>query len=139
MSATDNIAAEARPSFWKSVGKWLDEAAAEAAERERNHLGRRIRELRKEKRLSGGELAAAVGISRNHIFCIERGDTHGPSAHVVMRLAEVLDTTMNDLLGVVTEDRGDPADEAFYRHYLTCDENVRARIRAVANVLMGGL
>lgn len=39
----------------------------------RNEIGRKVKRLRKEKDLSQEKLAEYVGMSREHISCIERG------------------------------------------------------------------
>ena len=101
-----------------------------------NRLGDRIRTLRKQRQTSAQTLADSALVSKNYLYEIERGTAPNPSAHAVMRLAEQLKTTMDDLMGVIRPDGSDPADAAFYRYYLSCSEEVRARIRAVANVLI---
>lgn len=39
----------------------------------KNHIGRKIKDLRIENNLSQEKLAECVGMSREHISCIERG------------------------------------------------------------------
>lgn len=58
----------------------------------------RLKELRTAKNLSQIELAQIVGCSRMAISRWEQ--TRLPTGKNLMRLAQVLDTTPNDLLGV---------------------------------------
>jgi transcriptional regulator with XRE-family HTH domain len=52
-------------------------------------VGRRIREIRKERHLTQQTLAEKVGVSQNMIGCIERG-TRFPSPETFERLSQVL-------------------------------------------------
>ena len=69
-------------------------------------LGVKIKKLRKEKKLTQGELAEKIGISGNHLSRLERG-VFQPSIEVVKRLALVLDTQVDGLLS--GEDETSPA------------------------------
>jgi transcriptional regulator with XRE-family HTH domain len=37
-------------------------------------LGRRLRELREARSLSGSQVALAIGVQLNHLYCVERGE-----------------------------------------------------------------
>lgn len=69
-------------------------------------LGAKIKKLRKEKKLTQGELAEKVGISGNHLSRLER-EVFQPSVEVVKRLALVLDIHVDGLLS--GEDDTSPA------------------------------
>ena len=60
-------------------------------------FGRRVRELRKERRLSQVELAAKVGIDRSYMGFLERGERN-PSLEVIAKIAEALKVTPDELL-----------------------------------------
>ncbi len=62
-------------------------------------LGRRVHSHRKEKDFSQEELAHLVGISRNYVSLIERGEAHGISMKVISRLAVALGTSPAELTG----------------------------------------
>lgn len=59
-------------------------------------LKNRIKEIRKGKNYSQSDLAEIVGVSRNTIGAIERGDDC-PSARLAMVLCVVLDKKFEDL------------------------------------------
>ena len=58
--------------------------------------GNAVRELRTRKKLSQGQLAAAVGVSRQTINAIETGK-FDPSLPVAFRLARLFDLTIEDV------------------------------------------
>ena len=55
-----------------------------------------MKEARKEKGLSQDALAAAVGVSRQTINAIEKGD-YNPSIRLCVNICKVLGLTLNDL------------------------------------------
>jgi len=60
-------------------------------------LGKRIRELRKEREYSQEKLAERAGIHENHVRRIE-GGTANPSYVVLVKLAKALGVTPGELL-----------------------------------------
>lgn len=62
-------------------------------------LGRQVQAKRKEKNLSQAELGDLVGISRNYVSLIERGETENISMKIVNRLAVALGTSPSELTG----------------------------------------
>jgi transcriptional regulator with XRE-family HTH domain len=65
-------------------------------------LGRRITELRLEKQESLQQVADAVGVSKAHIWELEKAKTDNPSMGLVTRLADHFDVSVAYLVG---EDR----------------------------------
>jgi transcriptional regulator with XRE-family HTH domain len=65
-------------------------------------LGARVRELRRERRLTLDDLAERSGVSRAMISKVERGEKN-PTLVVAAKLAEGLGITLSELLG--TEER----------------------------------
>ena len=59
-------------------------------------LHNRLKEIRAEKNLSQGELAALVGVSRNTISSIETGQ-YCPTAKLALVLCTALDRKFEDL------------------------------------------
>jgi transcriptional regulator with XRE-family HTH domain len=57
-------------------------------------LGRQVAQSRRQRRLSQSELAAAVGLSRQTISSLERGDITDLGIRKVLRLLEALDLTL---------------------------------------------
>lgn len=58
----------------------------------------RIRHIRREKRLSGIEVAKSLGISSPYLYDIEKGERR-LSADIATQLAEIFDVTTDYLLG----------------------------------------
>ena len=63
-----------------------------------NSLGQQLRRLRRERKLTLEQLAAASDVSRSMISKIERGESH-PTTPVVGRLAEALKVGISTLVG----------------------------------------
>lgn len=63
-------------------------------------IGDNIRKLRNERGISLSALARAAGISKAYLSQIENEPDKKPSAEVVYRLAQALEVTMADLMGV---------------------------------------
>ena len=61
------------------------------------YFGKRMREIRISKNLSVQKVADEVGIQRNYVSQIEKGDKI-PSADTMIRIANVLSVTMDSLL-----------------------------------------
>ncbi len=61
-------------------------------------LGQRVKQLRKQHRLTQEELAEKIDVERSYIGHIERGRTLTPSREVLIALAEALETPVEDLL-----------------------------------------
>lgn len=57
-----------------------------------------IKQLREHERLTQSQLALIVGVSTGYISHLETGKRVNPSLPVMLRLAEALNVTVNDLL-----------------------------------------
>ncbi|MVA96279.1 helix-turn-helix domain-containing protein [Nitratireductor sp. CAU 1489] len=66
-------------------------------------LGRRITELRMNKRESLQQVADAVGVSKAHIWELEKGRTDNPSMALVTRLADHFEVSVSFLVGEAIE------------------------------------
>jgi len=60
--------------------------------------GNQVRRSRRMMDLTQAELAKEVEVSRQTVVSIEGGD-YAPSVYLALRLADVLDTTVEDLFG----------------------------------------
>lgn len=67
-------------------------------------LAQRIRDLRVKLNLSMDELASKAGISKTYLWELENDETgiKKPSADVLLKIANALDTTIGNLLAVPT-------------------------------------
>jgi len=68
-----------------------------------NELGRQVFQKRKEKGLSQTELSKMVGISRNYVSQIERGDARGISMRILNQLAVALGASIAELYGETSQ------------------------------------
>ena len=69
----------------------------------------RLNKLRIEKRLSLQEVADKVGISKAHVWNLEKGQADNPSMELVMKLADLFRVRVADLVG---ENPDDPDEDA---------------------------
>lgn len=61
----------------------------------RNKIGRKIKALRTENRISQEKLAEFVDISREHISCLERGK-HSANIGTLYKIAEYFNVDIKD-------------------------------------------
>lgn len=66
-------------------------------------LGRRIREMREERRWSLREMAQLSGISHSSISDLERARSLSPGLDTLVAIARVLDTSLDRLVGLVPD------------------------------------
>lgn len=83
------------------------------------HMINRLAGIRKGRGVSAVELAAQVGVTRQAIYAIEAG-TYMPNTAVALRLARVLETSVEDLFTLEAEEKRaadlrsfEPLDDAF--------------------------
>ena len=67
-----------------------------------SRTNRRLRELRKQRNLSQGQLAMRVGVDRSYITKIEQGHRI-PAVEVLERLATYFECPLEDLIGIIFE------------------------------------
>ena len=83
-----------------------------------NHLGDKIRELRKAKELTLEQLAEKTDSSKGYIWELENRDTRKPSAEKLLKIAEALGVTTEYLLD---DSKSKPEDNvlksAFFRKF----------------------
>ena len=81
-----------------------------------SELGNKLREVRETKGLSLAAVAKPAGMSPTALQKLERGEVESPSPHRLHRLAEQLEVSYTDLMGLAgyllpREDDVDPARE----------------------------
>lgn len=65
----------------------------------KNSIGNRIKQLRKQKHLSVDKLSSITGISRATIYRYENGEIEKPPYTALVSLSKALDTTSDFLIG----------------------------------------
>ncbi|MDH3668975.1 MAG: helix-turn-helix domain-containing protein [Paracoccaceae bacterium] len=95
-------------------------------------LGRRINQLRLAKGDSLQDLANAVGVSKAHIWELEKGRTDNPAMALVTRLADHFDVTVSYLVGEEIEGSNEnPNLQRMFRQARALDERDRETLDAL--------
>lgn len=98
-------------------------------------IGPRVKERRLAMGLTLQALADQVGCSKANIWEIENKISKRPSAQKVLNLAAALDTTMDDLLGVMHSGRISAQDMAFFHRYLASGDRAKLQLRQILKIL----
>lgn len=96
-------------------------------------FGTRLRAARTRANLSQDELARRVKSSKGYISELETVPNIRPSADLVLKLAMETGTTVEHLLRGDSPEAG--ADKAFFRSYENADPQVKAKLKAILDVL----
>lgn len=89
-------------------------------------LGARIKELRLKLGQSLQDVADAVGVSKTHIWALERGDTNNPSIELLKKLAEHFKVTLEYLAGTTDDTLADVTAQQFFRDFKSLSEEEQA-------------
>lgn len=81
-----------------------------SAEASKTEVLTRLADFRGKRGISAAQLAAATGVSRQTVYAIEAG-TYIPNTLVSLRMARVLDTTVEELFELRDSPAGKPAEE----------------------------
>ena len=98
-------------------------------------IGLTVAELRRARRESLQQVADAVGISKAHIWDLEKGRTANPSITLVRALADHFDTTVARLIGEDASEEADPEFERMFRRASKLDERDREVIADLVKLL----
>ena len=99
-------------------------------------FGERLRAARSKVGLSQETLATRVASSKGYISQLETDPEIRPSADLVMRLAMETQTTVEYLMG--GEETAAASDRAFFRSFESADPEVKAKLKAIFDVLKSG-
>ena len=61
-------------------------------------IGEKIKQLRKEKRMSISELAEKAGVAKSYLSSIERNLQSNPSIQFIEKISQVLGVSVNDII-----------------------------------------
>ena len=96
----------------------------------------RLGELRSAQRLSLQEVADKVGISKAHVWNLEKGLSDNPSMELVVKLAELFRVRVADLVGENPDNaEEEPEMVALFRDLKNLDEPDRETIRVLMEQL----
>ena len=100
-------------------------------------VGARITQLRLRKNQSLQEVADAVGVSKAHIWELEKGRTDNPSMALVTRLADHFGVSVAFLVGEDIEaPDADPQLQRMFRQAKVLDERERAILDSMMQSLL---
>jgi transcriptional regulator with XRE-family HTH domain len=96
----------------------------------------KLHDLRVARRLSLQDDANEVGISKDHVFNLEKGITANPSMDLVVKLAELFRVRVADLVGDNPDAEDQPAEVvAMFRDLKSLDEQDRETIKLMMETL----
>lgn len=96
----------------------------------------KLHDLRIAQRLSLQNVADAVGISKAHVFNLEKGITANPSMDLVVKLAELFRVRVADLVGENPDAQDQPQEiVAMFRDLKSLTENDRETIRMLMETM----
>lgn len=96
----------------------------------------KLHNLRISQRLSLQNVADEVGISKAHVFNLEKGITANPSMDLVIKLAELFRVRVADLVGDNPEGEDQPAEVvAMFRDLKSLSDGDRDTIRMLMETM----
>jgi len=96
----------------------------------------KLHDLRIAQRRSLQNVADAVGISKAHVFNLEKGITANPSMELVVKLADLFRVRVADLVGEDPEAEDQPAEMvAMFRDLKNLDDGDRDTIRMLMETM----
>lgn len=96
----------------------------------------KLHELRRERQMSLQDVASAVGITKAHVFNLEKGNTANPSMELVIKLAELFRVRLADLMGDNPEAEDQPAEMvAMFRDLKGLTQSDRETIRMLMETM----
>ena len=101
------------------------------------NLGRRLAQLRRKHGQSLQEVADAVGVSKAHIWELEKGRADNPSMALVTRLADHFKVTVAFLVGEDVESKDADRDlQRMFRQAKKLDDRERAILDSMMRTLL---
>ena len=99
-------------------------------------FAQRLHELRIRRGMSLQDVAERVGISKAHVWNLEKGISENPSMELVVKLAELFRVRVADLVGRTPSREEEPAEMvALFRDLKRLDERDRETIRVLMDQL----
>ena len=99
-------------------------------------FAQKLHTLRLQNRLSLQDVADKVGVSKAHVFNLEKGTTRNPSMELVLKLADLFRVRVADLVGENPEASEEPAEMvAMFRDLKKLDPRDRESIKLLMEQL----
>ena len=101
-------------------------------------LGAKLAELRLRKGESLQAVANAVGVSKTHVWQLEKGGSENPSIELLKRLAEHFDVPISYLASDASEATLDDVEaQQFFRDFKSLSDAERAVLKQTLEVFKG--
>lgn len=98
-------------------------------------IGKKIRDLRKQKGYTLEKLAELTESSKSYIWELENKEPPRPSAEKVAKIASVLGVTTDYLVSATKASPSEEVlDQAFFREYQDLDESTKEKLRELVKV-----
>lgn len=99
-------------------------------------FGAKLNQLRVAKRMSLQDVADAIGISKAHVWNLEKGLSENPSMELLVKLADLFRVRVSDLVGENPNAEDEPPEMvAMFRDLKSLDERDRDTIRVLMEQL----
>jgi len=100
-----------------------------------NSFSEKLRALRKERHLTLDKLAELTETSKSYLWELENKDLPRPSADKIIKIAKVLEVTIDYLLDTENQHLEAAEDLAFFRKYQGMNESTKEKIRRMLELL----
>ena len=99
-------------------------------------FARKLSQLRIANRMSLQDVATAIGVSKAHVFNLEKGTTANPSMELVVKLATLFRVRVSDLVGDNPEGEDQPPEMvAMFRDLKSLDKSDRETIQLLMETM----
>ena len=100
-------------------------------------FARELTELRAKRKISLQNLANEIGVSKTHIWQLEKGVTEAPSLEIVKKLADFFNVSIQSLVGENPEsENADPMAVAMFRKFGELDEYDKKAIAQMVETMI---
>ena len=100
------------------------------------NFARKLSQLRIANRMSLQDVATAIGVSKAHVFNLEKGTTANPSMELVVKLATLFRVRVSDMVGDNPEGEDQPPEMvAMFRDLKSLDKSDRETIQLLMETM----
>ena len=99
-------------------------------------FGERLQQMRKRNNLTLDELAKKIESTKSYVWELENKPNIRPSAELVYKLANVLNTTVDVLLGKKSTDDIGEKDKVFFSRYQPLRPDTKDRLGRIMDILI---
>lgn len=100
-------------------------------------FARELTVLRAKRKISLQKLAEEIGVSKTHIWQLEKGVTEAPSLEIVKKIADFFNVSIQSLVGENPESaNADPLSVAMFRKFSELDEYDKEAIAQMVETMI---